>query len=143
MDLFNKNFDRVAQLLPFSYGVLDDSIMNNKNKTKMKKRNLRNSIKNGYIWDSYKPLDYKEWREANGYSVAECKAKGIKINDLFPQYQKYKNKCFLDHSEVNSKYADIQTFNLICNLLDKGEYEPPKKSVEEKVEYTDWVIGCI
>ena len=139
MDLFNKNFDRVAQLLPFSYGVLDDSIMNNKNKTKMKKSNLRNSIKNGYIWDSYKPLDYKEWREANGYSVAECQAKGIKVNSLFPQYKKYKIKYYRSHYDINSKYADIQTFNLICNLLDESEYEPPKKPVEDKIEYTDWV----
>ena len=77
MDPISTNFDRVAKLLPFSYGKLEYKLRNNKNKTKMKKRNLRNAIKGGYIWDSYKYMSYKEWRDANGYTDAECEANGM------------------------------------------------------------------
>ena len=46
MEHFNKNFDRVAQLLPFSYGLLAYQFMNNEDKRKTKKKNLRKSLKN-------------------------------------------------------------------------------------------------
>ena len=43
---FNLIFDRVCAKLPFSYGVLIGAEMNDTNKSKMKKRNLKKRIKN-------------------------------------------------------------------------------------------------
>eukprot|EP01051_Picozoa_sp_SAG22_P023959 SAG22_NODE_6417_length_858_cov_81.001318_2_plen_138_part_00 len=137
MDPVNSNFDRVAKLLPFSYGKLEDCVNAEKNKMKMKKRNLRKAIKGGYIWDSYKYMSYKEWRDANGYSIVYSN------NSIFKEYQKYRNKHYRTHYAMNNKYADIQSFNLICNLLDECQYEPPVTPPRNVEWDCDWVIGCI
>merc|ERR1711977_463374 len=86
MDPVNTNFKRVADLLPFSYGQLEYYVTDDKNKMKMKKKNLKKAVKGGYIWDSYKYMNFKEWRDANGYTDAECEAQGIKKNSMFNQY---------------------------------------------------------
>jgi hypothetical protein len=54
---FNLMFDRVSAKLPFSYGILASRETNDPNKTKMKKRNLKNALKT-YVWGSYKPVDF-------------------------------------------------------------------------------------
>ena len=49
----------------------------------MRKRYLRNAIKSGYVWNSYKPLTFQEWRDSNGYTDEWCESKGIGINTLW------------------------------------------------------------
>ena len=113
------NFNRVAELLPYNYGKMELYCCGDGTKQKQKKKNLKKALKNGYIWDTYCPLSFAEWRGNHGYSDAECESSGIKINDTFHMYQKYRNKEFTSNRAVNSKLADIQTFNLICNLVEK------------------------
>jgi hypothetical protein len=79
---FNILFDTVSAKLPFSYGILAGSETNDPNKAKMKKRNLKNALKT-YVWGSYKPLDFDEWRAAHGYSREWCTGNGIYINGLY------------------------------------------------------------
>ena len=75
----------------------------------------------------------------------------MKINeDVFPIYQKYRNKYFYKYNAVNTKFADVQSYNLISNLLDeieilkkKSKYSPPPTEDQN----TEWdgfgSIGCI
>ena len=97
-----------------------------KNKIKMRKRYLRNAIKSGYVWNSYKPLTFREWRDSNGYTDGWCESEGIGINTLWnttkiDSYEKYNTKFYMQHKGVNEKYADIQNFNIIANLLAENE----------------------
>eukprot|EP01051_Picozoa_sp_SAG22_P002720 SAG22_NODE_124_length_18884_cov_34.149367_5_plen_144_part_00 len=143
MDPVNSNFDRVAEHLPFTYGIHGYRVSGDPNKKKMKKRNLRNAIKSGYQWDSYKHMTFDQWRDANGYSNAECEAQGIKYNSVFPQYQKYRNAYYRKNKAINNKFSDIQSFDLICNLLDECQYQPPVTPPRNVKWDCDWVIGCI
>jgi len=132
---FNILFDTVSAKLPFSYGILANSETNDPNKAKMKKRNLKNALKT-YVWGSYKPLDFDEWRAAHGYSREWCTGNGIYINglysgvshkkkiskDLLPEtYEQYKTNFYWEHKKCNEKIADIQTFNCIADLLAENE----------------------
>ena len=144
---FSLLFDLVATKLPFSYGVLIGAEMNDTNKSKMKKRNLKNALKT-YKWGSYKPLDFDQWRIQNGYSKEWCIGNGIYINglytgvshkkqiskDLLPEtYDKYKTNFYWEHKNCNEKSADIQTFNCIADLLAENE-RLKKRNIELELQ---------
>ena len=126
MDKISENFERVSNFLPFCYGKFALQQTSDKNKIKMRKRYLRNAIKSGYVWNSYKPLTFQEWRDSNGYTDEWCESEGIGINTLWnttkiDSYEKYNTKFYMQHKGVNEKYADIQNFNIIANLLAENE----------------------
>ena len=150
-NMINKNFEKIAALLPFSYGGRQYIIQGDNTKKKNKRKNLRLALKSGYTWDTHRPLTFAEYREQNNYTDEYCAAQDMKINeDVFPIYQKYRNKYFYKYNAVNTKFADVQSYNLISNLLDeieilkkKSKYSPP--STED--QNTEWdgfgSIGCI
>lgn len=113
MDNIKENFTTISHELPFVFGV------ENTNKNRMCKKNLVKNIKDGYIWNSYKPKSYKEYCDDKGIILTGSKTKYI--NKIYREYKTYRIE-FYDKYKINeSKFNTIQMFNTICNLLNKKE----------------------
>ena len=54
-NMINKNFEKIAALLPFSYGGRQYIIQGDNTKKKNKRKNLRLALKSGYTWDTHCP----------------------------------------------------------------------------------------
>ncbi len=110
MENINKYFHQVSDEAPFIFGRNKDV-----NQTK---KYLKTNIKNGYIWDSYKPKTYKEYCDENGIILKYTKSKEIKT--IYREYKSYLND-FYEKYKINNRFEKIQMFNIICNLLNKKE----------------------
>ena len=109
-NMINKNFEKIAALLPFSYGAMQCMVQGDNTKKKNKRKNLRLALKSGYTWDTHRPLTFDEYRDQHNYTDEYCAAQDMKINeDVFPIYQKYRNKYFYKYNAVNTKFADVQS----------------------------------
>ncbi len=125
MENIKKNFTTITQELPFVFGI------ENTNKNRMCKKNLVKNIKDGYIWDSYKPKTYKQYCDDKGIILKNSKTKEIK--GIFREYKTYVDD-FDEKYKINeSKFNTIQMFNMICNLLNKKENV--KKDLYEDENY--------
>jgi len=111
MENINKSFNLVTNEAPF--------IFNNNKDVNQTKKYLKNNIKNGYIWNSYKPKSYKEYCDDKGIILTGSKTKYI--NKIYREYKTYRIE-FYDKYKINeSKFNTIQMFNIIYNLLNKKE----------------------
>ncbi len=113
MNNFKQDFERISNELPFVFGHV------NTNKYKMCKRNIKNNIKDGYIWDSYKPKTYKQYCDDKGIILKNTKTK--QINKIYREYKTYLNEFYQQYKINENKFNIIQMFNMICNLLNKKE----------------------
>ncbi len=116
MENINKSFNLVTNEAPF--------IFNNNKDVNQTKKYLKNNIKNGYIWNSYKPKSYKEYCDDKGIILTGSKTKYI--NKIYREYKTYQNE-FYDKYKINNRFEKIQMFNIICNLLNKKRESAVKK----------------
>jgi len=128
MENIKQNFEKISNDLPFVFGHVTT------NKYKMCKKNLRNNIKDGYVWDSYKPKTYKEYCDDNGIILKGSKQK--QTNKIYREYKTYLDEFYEKYKINESKFNTIQMFNMICNLLNKKE-----DVKEELYEYENYDLG--
>ena len=71
------------------------------------------------------------YREQNYFTDEYSAIQNMKINeDVFPIYGQYRNKYFYKYYVVNTKCDDVQSYNLISNLIDEIEI------LRKKIKYS-------